>query len=79
MRLRSLAISPSENVNLVPDCHCYLEKELGERQENREDCSQVGNCTLGDILGCVFPTSAVSITDLLKAFTHLSSPPTFET
>lgn len=46
MRLRSLAISPSENVNLVPDCHCYLETEMGKKQENREDCSQVESSVL---------------------------------
>lgn len=46
MRLRSLAISPSENVNLVPDCHCYLEKEMEKKEESREDCSQVGSSVL---------------------------------
>lgn len=49
MRLRSLAISPSENVSLVQDCHCYLEKEMGEQREKGEDCSQVGSSVLRDI------------------------------
>lgn len=61
MRLRSLAISPSENVTLVPDCHCYLEKEMGKKQEKGEDCSQVEALYLGRSSGCMLPKSKVSI------------------